>query len=133
MAKTKRHSNLSRTLEAGLVAGFASAAVGNVFSIATQFMAESFYPELSIAAITLSAFFLGILGSFIYHLIHKKTEFTRDIITIVGLTIPTLNTLFVLSRDYEAPFRIIAVSVSYIVSLSAVIMIPYLSKKFHAE
>ena len=133
MAKTKNRSNLSRTLEAGLVAGFIAAALGNIFSITTQYMSQVSYSEFSIPVVTVAAFFLAIFGSFVYHLIHKRTEYTRDIITIIGLTIPTANTLYVLSNDYDAAFRTIAVSISYIVSLTAVILIPYLSKKFHAD
>lgn len=131
MAKSHAFSNLSKTLQAGIVTGFISTTIGNFLGIVTQSIAQTYYQETSIAAITLASISFGIVGSIIYYFIYLQTKkYARDIFTMIGLTIPTIITLYVLANPYEASFRIIAVSISYAVSMITVILIPIFAEKY---
>jgi hypothetical protein len=131
MAKKHALLNLTRTLQAGIVTGFISTSIGNFLGIITQSIAQSYYLETSIAAVTLAAISMGIVGSLVFYFIHQQTKtHSRDIFSMIGLTVPTLITLYVLTNQYETAFRVIAVSVAYAVSLTTVILVPWLSEKY---
>ncbi len=131
MAKTQAFVNLSKTLQAGIVTGFISSSIGNFLGIITQSIAQAYYQETSIAAITLGSISLGIVGSIVYYFLYQQTkQYARDIFTMIGLTLPTMITLYVLSNQYDAAFRVIAVSISYAVSMTTVILIPFLAEKY---
>lgn len=131
MAKKHPLSTLTKTLQAGIVTGFISTAIGNFLGIITQSISQTSYPETSIAAITLASISLGIVGSLVYYFIHQQTEeHARDIFTMIGLTVPTVITLNVLTSSLDTAFRVIAVSVAYAISLTTVILVPWLSEKY---
>lgn len=132
MSKSHPFPNLVKTLQAGIITGFIGATIGNILGIITQNIAQVYYPETSIAAITLSSISIGIVGSILYYFIYMQTrQFARDIFTMIGLTLPTIITLYVLSSQYDTPFRIIAVSIAYAVSMISVILIPILAEKYN--
>ena len=134
MAKKHPLSNLTRTLQAGIVSGFIATAVGNFLGIITQSIAQTYYLETSIAAITLAAISMGIVGSLVFYFIRQQTKnHAHDIFSMIGLTVPTLITLYVLTNQYESPFRVIAVSVAYAVSMTTVILVPWLSDKYNVQ
>lgn len=134
MAKKQALSNLTRTLQAGIVTGLIATAVGNFLGIITQSIAQTYYLETSIAAITLASISMGIVGSLVFYFIHQQTkDHSHDIFTMIGLTIPTLITLYVLTNQYESTFRVIAVSVAYAVSMTTVILIPWLAIKYNVH
>lgn len=131
MAKAQDYSNLSKTLQAGIVTGFISTSIGNFLAIICQSIAETYYQETSIAAITLASISMGIVGAIIYYFLYWQIkQYARDIFTMIGLTVPTLITLYVLSNSYESAFRVIAVSIAYAVSMTTVILVPWLSEKY---
>ncbi|MCX7996145.1 MAG: hypothetical protein N2691_00075 [Patescibacteria group bacterium] len=131
MANNPPLPNLSKTLQVGIVAGFIATSVGNFLGIVTQSIAGQYYPETSVGAVTLSAMSMAIVGAIVYYLLYQQAgRFARDIFTMMGLTVPTVITLFVLSGFYDAAFRVIAVSVAYAVSMSVVIIVPWLADKY---
>jgi uncharacterized membrane protein YeaQ/YmgE (transglycosylase-associated protein family) len=131
MAKTANLSTLTKTLQAGVVTGFVSTSIGNFLGVVTHSIAETYYVETSIAAITLASISLGIVGSLVYYFLYQQARhYACDVFTMIGLTLPTVITLYVLSNPYETAFRIIAVSIAYAVSLTTVILIPFLSDKY---
>jgi VIT1/CCC1 family predicted Fe2+/Mn2+ transporter len=131
MAKNHSFTNLSKTLQAGIVTGFISTSIGNFLGIITQSIAQTYYQETSIAAITIASLSLGIVGSIIYYFIYLQTkQYARDIFTMIGLTLPTMITMYILSNQYDSAFRIIAVSISYAVSMTTVILVPFLAEKY---
>lgn len=134
MSKQNPFPNLTKTLHTGVLAGLISSAIGAFMGIVTQSVAATYYPETSVAAVSIAAISMSVIGSLVYYFLYLYVpRFARDVFTIIGLTVPTLITLSILSGYYEAAFRIIAVSVAYAVSLSTVILIPWLSERYKAH
>ncbi len=136
MAHSK-HFPLTKSLQAGIIAGFISTAIGNFLGVVTHGISGTYYVETSIAAVTVAAMSFGIVASIIYHFLHQMTDYSRDFLTILGLTIPTMISIYVLTNDYyDTIFKVIAISISYAVVLTTVILIPWLSnrhKEHHAK
>lgn len=125
------HPQITHALQTGIIVGFVSTAIGSFIGVVTTGVAGAYYIETSIAAITVSAMSFGIVTGLLFHFLEEVTTYARDIITTIGLTIPTVLSIFVLSADYyDTAFKIIATSVSYAVVLSSVILIPMI---YHSD
>lgn len=126
MAKNES-SNLVASIQSGIIAGFIATAIGNFLGLVTHGISGSYYIETSISAVTIAALSIGVSASICYYFFNKVTRFAHDILTIVGLTIPTIISIFVLTNDfYDTTFKVIAITISYAVTLTIVILVPWL-------
>lgn len=127
MSKKSEH-NLSKTLQVGIVVGFVSTAIGNFLAIITQSIGGTFYVETSVAAVTMFSISAAVVSSIFYHFLLRQTDYARDILTIIGLSIPTLLAIYVVTNDYyDTPFKVISVCVAYVIFLTIIILTPWLS------
>ncbi len=125
------HPELTHAIQAGVITGFISTAVGIFISIITHGVSGTYYVETSVAAITVSAMSFGIIAGILFHFIEAMTHHARDVLSTVGLSLPTILALFILSAGYyDTTFKIIATSIAYAVALCTVILIPMI---YHTE
>ncbi|MFW5704102.1 MAG: hypothetical protein ACOCXQ_04640 [Patescibacteria group bacterium] len=126
----KKQSNLLVTIQSGIIAGFIATAIGNFLGLVTHGISQTYYIETSISAVTMAALSIGISASICYYFLNMVTRFAHDILTIVGLTIPTIISIFVLTNDfYDTTFKVIAITISYAVTLTIVILVPWLQSR----
>jgi hypothetical protein len=127
---TVPYENITKTLQVGIVAGIVSATVGNIIGTITQYLAQNYFAETSIASITLFSLCAGVVLAIVYYLLRWKLwGYCHDIFTVIGLTVPTVVTLNILAGPYDATFRIIGVSTSFAVCFTCVILIPWLADR----
>lgn len=122
--------SLTKSLQSGIIAGFIATAIGNFLGIVTHGIANTYYLETSISAVTVGAMSFGVIAALFYHFFRQMTTYSRDFLTIIGLTLPTLVSIYVLTNDYyDTAFKIIATSIVYAVVLTTVILVPWLEQR----
>lgn len=122
--------SLTKSLQSGIIAGFLATVIGNSLGVITHGIAGTYYLETSVAAVTVGAMSFGVIASIFYHFFSQVTSYGRDFLSIIGLTLPTLVSIYVLTNDfYDTAFKIIATSIVYAVVLTTVILIPWLNQR----
>jgi fructose-specific phosphotransferase system IIC component len=117
-----------RSLQSGIIAGFIATAIGNFLGLVTHGISQTYYVETSISAVTVAAMSIGVIAGILYHFLRQMSSFSRDILTIFGLTLPTIISILVLTNNYyDTVFKVIAITISYAVVLTTVILVPWLT------
>lgn len=124
------HPSLTKSIQSGIIAGFLATVIGNSLGVITHGIAGTYYLETSVSAVTVGAMSFGVIAALFYHFFRQMTNYSRDFLSIIGLTLPTLVSIYVLTNNYyDTAFKIIATSIVYAVVLTTVILVPWLEQR----